>query len=202
MKIAAAILAGGKATRLGGIAKGLLGDRHGTAILNGLIEELAAAGIADIVISANDPAPYRAYGKRILEDVHPDVGPLGGVEAVLAHLAGGCEAAVLLPCDLPNISAQEILMLMNAHRAMPGRIVFASTRDGEHPLCAVVPVGVLGEVSKAIAAGQYGVGRLWKTLGAVTVEIGDSSRLLNINTPDDLQQWQHSLQRPQRPGDA
>ncbi len=200
MRIAAAILAGGKASRLGGIAKGLLPGDSGIAIVARLIAELAAAGITDVVISANDPQPYAGFGRPIIADVHGEIGPLGGIEAVLQHLAPRCDCLVLLPCDLPNITAQEILKLVRAQQTLPERIVVAGTAEadgtrrqpaglGEHPLCAVVPVRVLPQVSAAIAAGSYGVGRLWRSLDAVQVPIDDPARLLNINTPEDLRGW-------------
>ena len=203
MHVAGAILAGGKASRLGGIAKGLLPGEGGISIVARLMAELEAAGIADVVISANDPQPYTVFGRPIVGDVHREIGPLGGIEAVLQYLAARCDGVVLLPCDLPNITAQEILKLLHVHQTQPDRIVVAGTleADGirsmpatlcEHPLCAVVPVKVLPQISAAIAAAVYGVGRLWRSLDAVTVEIDDSAQLMNINTPEDLCGWRKS----------
>lgn len=186
---AAAILAGGKASRMGGIAKGLMPGESGISIVGRLIAELVAAGIADVVISANDPQPYASYGLPIIADVHREIGPLGGIEAVLQHLDSRFDRVVLLPCDLPAITVQEILKLLQVQKERPDRIVAAAASDGEHPLCAVVPLAVLPKVSAAIASGAYGVGRLWKSLGCLTVQFDDASRLLNINTPDDLRRW-------------
>jgi molybdopterin-guanine dinucleotide biosynthesis protein A len=193
MRVAAAIVAGGKASRLGGIAKGLLGADSGLSIVGRLIAELTAAGIAEIVISANDPEPYTIFARPIIADEHREIGPLGGIEAVLQHLAPGCDCVLLLPCDLPNITVQEILELLRVHQTAPDRVVVASTAQGEQPLCAVVPVNVLPAVSAAIASGSYGVGRLWRSLAAVKAPLDDSSRLLNINTPEDLREWRESL---------
>jgi len=192
MRVAAAVLAGGKASRLGFIAKGLLSDARGSTIMEHLIEELAITGIADIVISANAPQPYLAYGKPIIADNHPGVGPLGGIEAVLKRLALHAEAVIFVPCDLPNLTAHEMVALIHAYQEMPECVAFAKTIEGEHPLCAVVPVTILREVSQAIVREQYGVGRLWKTLGARGVRIDDSSRLVNLNTPEDLERWRQS----------
>ena len=192
MQIAAAILAGGHALRLGGVAKGLLTDDAGLSIIARLVEELKIAGIAEIVISANSPHQYRTFDKPIVADIHPNLGPLGGIEAVLAHFTMHCQSVVLLACDLPNITADEILKLIDAHRAAPSRIVVAGTPEGQQPLCAVVPVAVLPQVTAAIAAGSLGVGRLWRSLGAWVVEIDDPARFLNINTPRDLREWRES----------
>ena len=122
----AAILAGGLSTRLGGTVKGLLPTPQGT-IVHRIIAELAAATIGDIIIVTNDPQPYVALGRTIIGDLRPRVGPLGGIEAALSHARDAYDAVLLLPCDLPNISATEIQDLMAAFRAR-----FASRCGGGH----------------------------------------------------------------------
>jgi molybdopterin synthase catalytic subunit len=186
LKPLAAILAGGLASRLGGTAKGLLATPQGT-IIQRLIGELAGAAIDDIVIVANDPQPYAALGRTIIGDRRERVGPLGGIEAALAYAAGMFDSVLILPCDLPNISAAEILAVLARFAGDPRRVAVAETSDGRrHPLCAVVPVALLSHVVQAIEAGQYGVGRLWTALGAAAAHVGDPGRLHNINTPEDL----------------
>ena len=130
MRIAAAIIAGGKATRLGGIPKGILADADGTSIVQRLLEQIAAAGITDVVISANDPSPYAEMNLPVIADRHADIGPMGGIEAVMACLASRCDCVLLLPCDLPNITSQEILRLVRSYEATPGRVVVATPPNG------------------------------------------------------------------------
>jgi molybdopterin-guanine dinucleotide biosynthesis protein A len=189
MRIAAAIIAGGKATRLGGIAKGLLRDAGGASIVRRLLEQIAEAGITEVVLSANDPRIYAEFNLSTIADRQADIGPLGGIEAVLTNLAPRFDCVLLLPCDLPNVTAEDILRLVRSYEAAPGRIAAARTADGDHPLCAVVPVTVLPAVQSAIAAGEYGVKRLWRSLDSRPVEIDDDSRMMNVNTPDDLLAW-------------
>ncbi len=157
-----------------------------------LISELAIAGVQEVILSANDPRPYARFARPVVADLHPGAGPLGGIEASLHYLAKRCESVLFLPCDLPNLSAAEMTALVHAHESMSDCIVQAGTAENEHPLCAVVPVGVLAAVSSAIRAGRYGVGRLWRNLAAATVRFDDSVRLLNINTPEDLHQWRQA----------
>ena len=136
---------------------------------------------------ANDPRPYAAFGKPIIGDLRHGKGPLGGIEAALSHLAPRYDCVLFMPCDLPNFSVREMMALEAAHRLAPNRITVAETEAvGQHPLCAVVPVRFLREVEKALEAGDYGVGQLWRTLGTNPVRIDDPSRLLNVNTPEDL----------------
>jgi molybdenum cofactor guanylyltransferase len=197
LKIIAAILAGGKASRMDGIAKGLLVDAANVPWIERLIDELAKAGIREVVLSANGPQPYLRFGKTVVADRHAGVGPLGGIEAVLHHLAGRCDAVLFAPCDLPNFSAAEIRLLIQTYamcQAKAGKkcVVMAETLECEHPLCAVVPTSVSPEISAAIEAGNYSVVRLWKTLGAVAVRVDKPERLTNINTHEDLLRWQQT----------
>ena len=192
MRISAAILTGGKASRLSGIAKGLLIGAGDIPLIDRLINKLAIAGVHDVILSANDPQHYARFGKPLVADLHPGAGPLGGIEASLDYLGKCSDSVIFLPCDLPNISAIEIISLLQAHQSMPDRVVFVGTAESEHPLCAVVPVGELPAVSSAIHAGHYGVGRLWHELAAITVRVEDSASLLNINTPDDLHRWRQA----------
>jgi molybdopterin-guanine dinucleotide biosynthesis protein A len=192
MRIAAAILAGGKASRLGGIAKGLLTGLADVPLIQRLIGELAAAGIDEVILAANDPGPYARFGKTVVADLHLDIGPLGGIEAALDHLAGRCDSVLFLPCDLPNLSVSEMIAMVQAHQSAPDRVTLLETAESEHPLCAVVPVSVLPAVSAAVEAGHYGVSRLWRHLAAVAVRSDNSLSLLNINTSEDLRRWRHA----------
>jgi len=194
----AAILAGGKAARLGGRAKGLLPTATGS-ILERLLQQLAVAGIEDAVIVANDPGQYAGLGRPILSDLRSPIGPLGGIEAALRHAGSAYDSVVVMPCDLPNITADEISALLAANAADPAQIVMAFTADGDHPLCAVVPQSALEHVVAAIERGELSVVRLWRALGASRVPIADASRLQNINTPDDLARWQEKETRGYRP---
>ena len=146
----------------------------------------------EVVLSTNDQQPYAEFGLPVIADVHANIGPLGGIQAVLTKLAPSFDYVLLLPCDLPNVAANDILKLLRAYTDAPTRIVLAHTADGDQPLCAVVETTVLTEVNAAIAAGEYGVDRLWRSLGARLVEMEDDSRMINLNTPDDLRAWRDS----------
>jgi len=189
-KLGAAILAGGAARRYGGEDKASLDCGDGRTIVRRLLDELAAAGLEEVVICADERRRYEALGAAVVADLRRGAGPLGGIEAALAHYHGRADGVVLLPCDLPAISAGEILALMDAFRAGRGRIVVARTSDSlRHPLCAVVPGGLLPEVTAALDAGELGVGELWRKLGAAEVPFEDEAPFFNVNAPGDMAAW-------------
>jgi molybdopterin-guanine dinucleotide biosynthesis protein A len=187
-RISAAILGGGQASRYGGVPKGLLEIAPGVSIMARLIGELRAALLSEIILAANDPEPYLHLGLGIVPDLRPDLGPLGGVEAALSFYEPTGDATLFLPCDLPAITACEMVRLRQAFVASGSRLVVATT-GAPQPLCAVVSNRLLSHVSGALDARELSVGRLWRRLGAVEVPGGDPAAFVNINCPEDLAQW-------------
>lgn len=191
-RYAAAILAGGQARRLGGLAKGTL-DAGGVSVVERLRDQLRTAGVKQIVIVANDPAPYRDCGPEITGDLRPGNGPLGGIEAALVHWAGRADAMVIVPCDAPRLGAPEITTLIDAFAA--GDAPGVCARTGEffwHPLCAVVHNDLAPQISGAIDTGQRSVQQLWRSAGVECVDFGDDTPFVNINTPEDLADYRTS----------
>src|SRR5918999_2460662 len=94
--LAAAIPAGGRATRLGGANKAalLLG---GTRIID---RQLAALRqVADVVfIVATDAAPHADLGVPIMPDIVQNAGPLGGIYTAIVN--SPCERTLVVGCDM------------------------------------------------------------------------------------------------------
>ena len=190
VKFAAAILAGGKASRYGGTTKGLLEVAPGVTIARRLIGEVISSGVEEIAILANDSQAYQQFGLPVIPDLRQGVGPLGGVEAALDHYEGRCEAVVFLPCDLPGIGSSEIEALLAAYQAGDSQIVYAKTeRFFSEPLCAVVHNDLRGAVSSAIDQGHRKVRQVWRELGAQPVHFDDARPFFNVNTPEDMADW-------------
>ncbi len=188
--LAAAILAGGRASRFSGCAKGLLELPGGVAIIENTLAAVAGAGIAPVTIIANDPEPYEHLSIEVVADLRPGLGPLGGIEAALFHYGGRCGGLLILPCDLPGITAREVRALRAAFAASrPPAVVAAAGDDFWHPLCAVVRADLLSAVSLALDSGRNGAYRLWRSVGAVPVHFGDAGPFFNVNTPADLDRW-------------
>jgi molybdopterin-guanine dinucleotide biosynthesis protein A len=205
-RFGAAILAGGDAVRYGGVVKGLLRLPDGRTIIGRLMAEARAAGAGEIAIIANDPEPYRSFGSAagrrdrpgdgaptVVADRRTGAGPIAGVESALAHFAGRCEAALLLACDMPAITREEMGALVKCFVERKARAVVAETADGWHPLCAVAATAVHAEVTQAIEEGVRKVGDLWRRLGAVAVRFDDGGPFFNVNTPEDWAQWLRAL---------
>jgi len=204
MELVGVILAGGLATRLGGLAKGLLPGLAGEAIVLHQARELLAAGVGEVALICNDPDLYRETHLEILPDIRLGNGPMGGIETGLVWAAGRARGAVFLPCDMPAISRVEISKLIVAWRHSQAGLTSAllcsdhepctqnthTQSTQRHPLCCVVSTGHSRAVSKSIDEGKLKIRLLWEDIQATEVRFANAPAFENINTPEDLQAWQ------------
>lgn len=196
MNIAAAILAGGKASRLGGLAKGNLIVHNHTTIIQHLLEIIKATDISPTIIVANDNDAYKNYGVKIVSDLWRDVGPLAGIASALNYYTQHqtqLDGILILPCDLPNITINEILQLIHTFYFHKKPIVFAATDENEwHPLCAVISCNEINRVStilkiqQAITNHKYKIRQVWQEIGAEVVMFPHNKNFRNINTRADI----------------
>jgi len=186
-KIAGAILAGGTGSRMGGIAKGTLRIDNNITFIQYIAEQLALAGIGDIVIVANDPEPYAGQPIKVIADIRTDVGPMAGIESALGYFADKFDAVLFVPCDMPMITAGQILALKNAFTAKRPPAAFVVTGAcRRHPLCAVAHRDTKKVVSAAIDKGERKIRNVWRQLGALEVVFDDDVPFTNINTIEQL----------------
>ncbi len=102
-----AILAGGRARRLGGIAKGLL-RLDGEAILHRTLRLFERLFPASLLVTS-DPDPYSDFGVPIVPDALPGKGAPGGLHAALT--ASKTDWVFAAACDMPFPSAEGIALL-------------------------------------------------------------------------------------------
>lgn len=101
MTLTAVLLAGGRATRLGGAAKPLL-EVGGRSLLGRAVDAAAAAGASDIVVAG--PVLDDALPVRWVREDPPFTGPAAALVAAVAALprtpAAGDDWTLVLACDL------------------------------------------------------------------------------------------------------
>jgi molybdopterin-guanine dinucleotide biosynthesis protein A len=191
----AAILAGGRARRLGGLDKSQL-VIDGRTILDRQLHVLR--GVADrVVIVASDLARFADSGVSVFGDLVPDAGALGGIYTALAIAK---EPVLVVACDMPYLTAPFLTRLMEA--AQDADIAVPHAADGYHPLCACYTQACAGPILRRLDAGVLKVLDLFRDVHVRTidpVEIAafdpDGLLLLNINTPDDLARAQRGRDR-------
>ncbi len=172
----AAILAGGRARRLGGLAKGLL-EVGGEPILARLMRLLPGAFVV-----ADDAAPYARFGVRVVGDVIPGKGAPGGVHAALVHAAPGW--VFVAACDLPALDAGVIDGLRP--RLADQDAVLWRAGDYLQPLAGFWHTRAEPRIRRALEAGSPGFRTIAAALDVTVVDAPSAAPFFNVNTPEDL----------------
>lgn len=174
------LLAGGRATRLGGIDKAWL-VRDGVPQAVRWQRRFAHEVDAILASSNADPAPFAIHGMRVVADRVRDAGPLSGLDA----LAQACATRWLLTLPVDLVGVNECLLpSLLAGAGDTG--AFARDGEGLQPLVALWRADALREAAPAaLARGELAIHALQARLGMHEVRF-DGVRFGNLNTPDEL----------------
>jgi len=181
--LAAAILAGGSARRMGGFPKGLI-EVEGHPIIERLRDAILPL-TTNIIIIANDPAPYAYLNMPIIADVVPGIhGPLEGIATALA--ATDRPRLLVTPCDMPFLSTADLRTLVEL--APEQKVVMASSSRGVEPLVSIFHTDCLSVARMLLSQGIRRPVELLYHMDGVTAPPGllSDNALKNINIPDDL----------------
>ena len=159
----AAILAGGRARRLGGRDKSQL-VVDGRTILDRQLQVLHQ--VADrVVIVANEPARFAGLGVPVFGDLVPDAGALGGIYTALV-LAN--EPVLVVACDMPYLTAPFLTRVMGAAHDVD--IVVPRAADGYHPLCACYTQACAEPIRQRVDRGELKVLDLFDDVHVRTID--------------------------------
>jgi len=179
--IAALVLAGGTASRLGGGDKPLL-PLGGATVLDVLLATLRPQATL-IAISANgDPARFARFGLPVLRDAPGHAGPLAGVAAGLLWAAeNGASELLTVPGDTPFIPLDLAARLGTAP-------TWAASDGAIHQLVALWPTTAATRLAAWLAdATDLRVKTFGTQLGMRTKNFADApDPFFNINTQADL----------------
>ncbi|WP_127113762.1 molybdenum cofactor guanylyltransferase MobA [Shimia sediminis] len=191
------ILAGGRATRMGGGDKGLL-DLDGKSILSHVMDRLAPQ-VAGLALNANgDTTRFAETGLPVLSDSIAEFpGPLAGVLAGLDWAAEqGAETIVTAAADTPFFPSDLVSRLTSKADGMAHPLVLAASRDPDsgklwrQPTFGLWPVSLRDDLRAALQDGLRKVvmwtdrhdGRL------AEFPVTGIDPFFNVNTPGDLAQ--------------
>ena len=181
-----ALVAGGQAVRLGGVAKGLL--RVGGEPIVARSLRLFADLFASSLIVANDASPYAGFGVPVVGDVIAGKGAPGGVHAALA--AAGTEWVFTGACDMPALAPAPIAWLASQRH---GALAVAVLWKGRlQPLHAFWSRACLPVFERMLRDGEPSLWQMATAVGARFVpeerwcEIDpDGASFDNVNTVED-----------------
>jgi FdhD protein len=183
--VTAAILAGGKSSRMGR-NKALL-DYHGAPLIATVYRALARI-FSNIVVVTNSPEDYPFLPCPKIPDIYPGSGSLAGVHAALAWSA--TERVFVVACDMPHLDETLIrrLVEMSAGQAA----VVPESSSGLEPLHAVYSRAVLPDFEAALQSGRVKIVDLLAAVGTKVVPAAEVAGMNsgftsfdNLNTPED-----------------
>ena len=193
--VGSVILAGGKASRMGGADKALL-PLAGKPLLTHAIARLAPQ-VSTMVISANgDVSRFASFGLLVIADsVEEYPGPLAGLLAGLewhAEHRPDIRRVASVPTDTPFFPPDLVAQFL-AEPMQQGRPLVARSESGVHPVIGLWPVEIAPDLREALKQGMRKVGAWAELQSAIEVSFPQSEingkaidPFFNINRPEDL----------------
>ena len=179
------ILAGGRSSRMGYDKQEVRID--GKLIVEYQIEQLEDL-ISDIVIVTKKPELYDNTKYTVVSDIYPDRGPLSGLHVGLLNAKS--DAAILLACDMPNISREYIKYLKSIYR---GEGIASTWKGYIEPVYAVYPKDLVSEIEQILIEDENTrpmrliKGHDFQIISEEKItELTDKDIFANFNTPEEL----------------
>lgn len=185
MCITAIILAGGRATRMGGVDKGLVALQQ-KPLIQHVIQQLTPQ-VDEIIINANrELAQYQALGYPVLQDETADfIGPLAGFNLGLRHTKH--DYLLTVPCDSPLLPLDLAQRLYSSLLTNNADVAVATSDGDAHPVFALCKKSVLPSLTSYLQQGGRKVSAWQKSLHYTEVDFSDNSdAFYNLNTFEDL----------------
>jgi molybdopterin-guanine dinucleotide biosynthesis protein A len=196
---AGVVLAGGRSSRMGRPKAEL--EWHGSTLLRRTLGVLARSvdGPLLVVRAAGQPLPELPAQVDIVEDPEQGLGPLQGIAAGLAALAGRARTAFVCSTDLPFLHPAFVRRVLSA-LTDDLDVVLPVARGYPQPLAAAYRVTLAPLVTDLIEAGDRRPAFLFRHERCRTLRMDDAALLedpvlaaadpaldsvVNVNSPDD-----------------
>jgi len=152
MNVSAIIISGGRASRMGGIDKGLikLADKP---LVQHVIDRLTPQ-VDEVLINANRSLDaYEAFNLPVLRDENADfIGPLAGFSLGLQHAKN--DLVLTVPCDTPLLPEDLVSRLVTDMTEHEADIVVANSEENAHPVISLCKKSVLPSLKTYIENGE------------------------------------------------
>ncbi|HOR01326.1 MAG TPA: molybdenum cofactor guanylyltransferase [Anaerolineae bacterium] len=184
------ILAGGHSRRLGrNKALVRIGGVPLIERVAGRLRELSD----DLLIVTNTPDLYRGLGGRLIGDVCPGMGSLGGIYSGLA--VARHERALVVGCDMPFLNPALLSHMIELSEQFD--VVIPSFDGYKEPLHAVYGLACLAPIAAQLRSGDLRIISFLSQVRVCYLERAELERLdpqllslFNVNTPQDLERAQ------------
>jgi molybdenum cofactor guanylyltransferase len=185
MSVSAAIMAGGKSTRMGQDKAWI--ELDGEPLIARVASVLAE--VADEVIVVANDARYESLGLRVVRDRYPTGGALGGIATGVG--AATHDTVLVAACDMPFLSA-DVWRLLLGH-AGEADVVIPRIGGEYETLHALYTKTCVPQMARAIAENRLRVISFFDQVRVLAVEepelraVDPTLRAFtNVNTPEEL----------------
>jgi len=175
----AAILAGGKSSRMGQ-DKSLLPVR-GKPLIRRIYEQLASR-FDEILISTNEPEKHAFLGAGTIPDRVPGKGPLMGIASAVE--AARHERVFVTACDIPVIDLDTVARMLVLAEDFDCVIPMSSV--GHEPLFAVYRKSAVPAMRDVLEAGERRISAVFPRVRTHFYDLGRAPWYRNLNTQEDV----------------
>ncbi len=185
--LAAFVMAGGKSTRMGE-DKAFLKLGSQTLLVRAL--HLAHSVARDVRIGG-EASKFAAFG-RVVEDVYPEHGPLGGIHAALQNTL--TQLNLILAVDLPFVSSKFLEYLVSQAHASRAVVTVPRAAGGWQPLCAIYGREFADLAEQSLREGRNKIDALFPQVETRVIDEEELQRegfssdmFRNMNTQEELE---------------
>ena len=179
-----AILAGGAARRLGGVAKGLI-EIDGVRMIERVARALRPVTERIVVVSSIEGAGEWLADADVVTDERPGSGPMDGIASALRATGGD---VLVVAWDMTFVRSGLLGPLVTAD--IGNDVVLWKPPSGLEPLVALYRQSALSKIDAALARGERRARDIVSLLRVRTLTelpVGCSvESFFSVNTPDDL----------------
>ena len=189
------ILAGGKSRRMG---RHKLFVKAGGVSLFHRVYSVLYQIFPEIIVVANDPECFQSYPVRVIPDIFPNKGALGGLYTGIKNASA--DSSFCFAGDMPFLNIRLIRAMMKKYEE--GDVIIPKTSDGLQPLHAIYSKKCLTPIEGLLSRGNLKIIDFFRGLTVIYIaerEIRSYDPMLisflNINTKEDLRRAEEILAR-------
>ena len=189
MKVAGVLLAGGQSRRFK--SPKAFAVRRGKYFYEWTYQALEAVSEHIVIVAHNDLVNRFPTDRDVITDHqrYAGKGPLAGMYTAMQHIVA--DRYIVLPCDMPFMTADVCVRLVEAAVAKHCSVSAVSLMGQAHPLVSCWDRSMLAPLSAALAEDQFGVMKLFSQVHTCWLDgrllTADAERVFcNVNW---LNQW-------------
>ena len=191
------VLAGGQSRRFG--RDKALASFEQTTLIGHAVALLRAAS-PDILVVTCPEHDYLGLDARIIHDIYPNCGPLGGIYTACRYAKTAF--LLVLSCDMPLLSPRAIFHLLHSHRKQESICIYQQKQQLQ-PFPGIYATTLQARMKDAVKRGQLSMHEFIREVTDVrtVTPTGIEAELTNVNTEHQLMSLQRRNRHSQKDND-